>query len=170
MPDDALGPTSAPPAPGRLTQLPHMSKKSPPTPFNLSTEIRQEPCPLPFQKIFMRLPWVPTINHAFGYGQGRVYKSKSYLKFQNAVWQAIYAQKIPRRFLAHPLEITVTQHARNGESDPDNGLKCLLDVLKTAGVIYDDNRNIVKRLTIIDGARSKQPWVSVEIEVHEAGT
>lgn len=130
--------------------------------------ISVEPCLLPFQKIFIRLPWVPTVNHAYSYGNGRVYKSKKYALFQSAVWQQIYAQKIPRRYLAHPMAITVTQHARNGAGDIDNGLKVLIDVLKTAGVIFDDNRQIVRKLTVIDGARSKQPWVAVEIECLES--
>lgn len=121
--------------------------------------------PLPFGAIRLRLPWPPSVNHAYfnkaGGGRG---KSKKLRAFIGQVWASIYEQRIPRRFLSHPMRVTINQHARNGQGDCDNGVKCVLDTLVKSGVIADDNREIIRELVVRDGARAKTPYITVEIE------
>jgi Holliday junction resolvase RusA-like endonuclease len=93
-----------------------------------------------------------------------VYKSAGYKAWEEEAYAALIDQRIPFSSYAHPMAITITQHARSTAGDVDNGIKCVLDLLRKSGVIYDDNRKIVKRVTVQDGARSKVPWIAVEIE------
>lgn len=93
-----------------------------------------------------------------------MYKSKAYKAWEEEAYAAMIDQRIPFSSYAHPMAITITQHARSSAGDPDNGIKVVLDLLRKTGVIYDDNRKIVKRVTAQDGSRSKEPWIAVEIE------
>ena len=124
---------------------------------------KREHDPSPFPTLLIRFPWCPSVNHALRVVNGRPIKSKQAREFQSAAWQAIYEQNIPRRGLSHPMEIVITQHAKTARGDVDNGLKLLVDALKTTGVIYDDSREIVKRVIAQDGSRSHDPYVTVEI-------
>ena len=123
---------------------------------------------LPFKTITIRLPWSPSVNAAYGNNKGKGrrgrFKTVKAKRFAAEVYSNIYAQRIPRNLLAHPMQITITQHARSGHGDVDNGTKCVLDELVNAGVIADDNRSIVKRVITQDGARSAQPYITVAIE------
>lgn len=118
-----------------------------------------------FPRLTIRLPWAPSVNNAYPTGKnGRRFPSRVLKAFKLAVWGAIYEQRIPRRNLAHPLSVTITQHAKTAAGDIDNGVKAVLDALVQAHVIADDNRQIVRRITVEDGARSKNPYVLVTVE------
>lgn len=120
---------------------------------------------LPFARFTIRLPWAPSVNNAYPTGKhGKRFPSKVLANYKRDVWRSIYDQKIGRRMHAHPLTITITQHSKSDAGDPDNGIKAVLDALVQCNVIADDNRKIVKRITVEDGSRSKNPWVSVVIE------
>jgi Holliday junction resolvase RusA-like endonuclease len=74
---------------------------------------------------------------------------------------------VPKKGIAHPCSVTIIQHADSARGDVDNGIKIVLDVLKKFGVLYDDNRSIVKEVHAIDGPRcgeDQEPCVIVRIE------
>lgn len=120
---------------------------------------------LRFESFTFRLPWAPSVNSCYANvtGKGRV-KTTAAREYRKSVWLAVLEQRVPRRILAHPLSISITQHARDGRGDPDNGIKIVLDVMKVLDVIADDNREIIKALHVYDGARTHAPYVVVSVE------
>jgi Holliday junction resolvase RusA-like endonuclease len=113
-----------------------------------------------------RLPWAPSVNTAYfnKTGGGRAKTKKSVL-FLNAVGSLLAAQKVPFRKLSHPMAIYITQHTSTSAGDVDNGIKLALDSLKHWGVIADDNRKIVKRVTVEDGSRVPKGSEHIEVRI-----
>lgn len=126
-------------------------------------------CAEPFGGFSFRLPWAPSVNSAYanrtsGEGKGRIKTSKA-RAFGQAVWIALAQQHVECRYLSHPLTIDIIQHASSDRGDPDNGIKVVLDVMKRYGVIYDDNRAIVKRVSASDGERVETGCEYIEVRV-----
>lgn len=118
----------------------------------------------PFGGFSFRLPWAPSVNGCYFNLQkkGRVRTTKA-REFEAAAIASLLEQQVPRKQICHPLAVHVVQHADSARGDIDNGLKIVMDVLKKHGVIADDCREIVKRITVEDGERCKEPWVEVRI-------
>lgn len=117
-----------------------------------------------FEAFEFDLPWAPSVNSAYANAtKGRV-KSTKARAFGELVWGALLVQRVPANCIAHPLWITITQHAPSDAGDPDNGIKIVLDVLKRFGVIADDNRRIIRRLLIEDSTREEGGRVRLRIE------
>lgn len=124
------------------------------------------PCPDVFGGFSFRLPWAPSVNQAYfnKTGGGRAKTSKARL-FADAAGAELAAQRVPLRKLSHPMAITLIQHTSASLGDVDNGIKLALDVLKHWGVIADDNRKIVKRVTVEDGARVPKGQEHVQVTI-----
>lgn len=125
------------------------------------------PYPGPFGGFSFRLPWAPSVNQAYFNkkgGGGRAKTSKARL-FADAAGIELAMQNVPLRKLSHPMAITITQHTSAAVGDVDNGIKLALDVLKHWGVIADDNRKIVKRVTVEDGSRVDRGAEYIEVSI-----
>ncbi len=122
--------------------------------------------PSRFGGFSVRLPWCPSVNNAYANGKngGRFKVKRAVLFAQNAAIE-LAAQQIPKRRLSHPMAVTITQHFSSARGDIDNGIKGVLDALKVYGVIADDNRSIIKRVTIQDGARVALGNEHVEVNI-----
>lgn len=117
-----------------------------------------------FEAFEFNLPWAPSVNSAYANATcGRVKTSKA-RQFGELVWCALLEQRVPANCIAHPLVITLSQHAPSDQGDPDNGIKIVLDTLKRFGVLADDNRKIIKRLVVEDAEREEGGRVRVRIE------
>jgi Holliday junction resolvase RusA-like endonuclease len=120
----------------------------------------------PFGCFCFRLPWAPSVNNCYANktNGGRV-KVKRARQYAETALAALVAQKVPCRKLAHPLAITYVQHASRTAGDVANYEKILTDTLVNYGVIADDHRGIVKRVTLIDGSRVDKGQEFVEVSI-----
>lgn len=119
----------------------------------------------PFGGFSFRLPWAPSVNHAYANaGKGRM-KSAKVRQYASVVSAALMAGRVPCNCLAHPLAIHIVQHASSDRGDPDNGIKVVLDCMKRYGVIADDNRSIVKEVRVSDGQRVPAGSEFIEVRV-----
>lgn len=126
-----------------------------------------DPLPEPFGGFSFRLPWAPSVNQAYCNNPktgGRFKVKRAKLFFEQAILSML-EQNVPRGTITHHCAITITQHTYGDIGDCDNGIKHVLDVLKNHGVIKDDSRKIVKRVTIQDGSRVKKGNEYIEVRV-----
>ncbi len=111
-----------------------------------------------------RLPWAPSVNSCYfnlaKKGRARTTRAR---EFESMAMAAMLEQNVPKNRISHQLAISITQYANSARGDIDNGLKIVLDCMKKYGVIADDNREIVRRITVEDGERAEVPWVSVHV-------
>jgi Holliday junction resolvase RusA-like endonuclease len=119
----------------------------------------------PFAGFYFRLPWAPSVNNAYYNKNAGRGKSKKSRVFAEACCFALMEQKVPCQGLGHPMAIHITQHASRDAGDLDNYIKLVIDSLKEFGVIYDDNRSIVKDVHIVDGTRVKAGNEYIEVRI-----
>lgn len=119
----------------------------------------------PFGGFSFSLPLPPSSNSAYAdIASGRA-KSKKALAYTTEVGRQIHRQHVPTRRLAHPMSITMVQHASSGRSDIGNYEKLLVDSIVSCGVIANDNRSIVKRIVLEDGRRVPRGCEYVEVSI-----
>jgi Holliday junction resolvase RusA-like endonuclease len=81
-------------------------------------------------------------------GRGRVV-TKEYTAWKREAARMLAAQRPLPRF-AQPVQITIyAGEGGVGMMDSDNCAKAMLDALKAAGVIHDDNRKWVRRSAVV---------------------
>jgi Holliday junction resolvase RusA-like endonuclease len=120
-----------------------------------------------FEPFAFELPWPPSVNRAYANTDSGRVKTAELREYVRHASGALFAQRVPTRRIAHPCEITLTQHAPTTAGDVDNGVKVILDCLKKFGVLHDDNRKIVKRVIAEDGDREEGGRVEVRISPWE---
>jgi Holliday junction resolvase RusA-like endonuclease len=120
-----------------------------------------------FAGFSFQLPWAPSVNNAYANrsdGEGRVKTKRSKAYAQLAEF-ALLEQRVPCNRLAHPLTIHYIQHASSDRGDVANYEKILTDTLVRFGVIHDDRRDILKRVTLEDGSRVEPGHEYVEVRI-----
>lgn len=90
----------------------------------------------------------PSVNQMYanrrGNGRGRI-KSAAYVAWQRGEMLALVAQRA--RPVTPPVNVTIAL-PNTMRGDADNRMKPTLDLLVKAGVLADDNKHIVRSLTI----------------------
>jgi Holliday junction resolvase RusA-like endonuclease len=117
-----------------------------------------------FEPFAFELPWPPSTNNLYANtADGGRTKTRQATEYAQLVCGALMAQRVPTNDIGHPCEIQILQHAPSGAGDVDNGVKIVLDCLKRFGVLFDDNRKIVKCVVAQDGTR--EPGGRLEIRI-----
>jgi len=87
------------------------------------------------------LPWPPSINHYFGYGENRVYLKAKGKEYRKAVLNQINAQLDSMETITKPVKVRVEAWMPDKRKrDLDNLCKALLDAITHAGVWEDDSQ------------------------------
>lgn len=89
---------------------------------------------------------------------GRRYKSDEYQEYEEEV--SYLLPRSAKKHLEGPLRLEVTFYVSNMNSDLDNMLKALLDVLQGAGV-YENDRQIV--LISAKKEKARRPKIDVKL-------
>jgi len=104
----------------------------------------------------------PSVNNYWGYSpKGYVYRkadAKQWLTYASALTK----KKVP---FDTPVEIFVTVNYSKLNRDLDNMLKAILDCLRYANVIKNDNMKCVEAIHIYKGDKVAKGKESVEIQV-----
>lgn len=104
-------------------------------------------------------------NNRIGLRSGKNIPSERYQKWKNAKYIELLNQGIVCPPLEKPLTIEFFfYHTDNRTRDTDNQISSILDLLKDAKVIKDDNWQIVRRISAEALlTQSKEPYVNVVI-------
>jgi Holliday junction resolvase RusA-like endonuclease len=104
-------------------------------------------------------------NSRIGLRSGKNIPSERYQKWKKAKYIELLHQGILCPPIDKPLKIDFFfYHADNRTHDTDNQISSILDLLKDAKVIKDDNWKIVKRISAEAlSTQSKESWVNVVI-------
>lgn len=102
----------------------------------------------------------PSTNHLYP-GRMRRFKSKEYKAWIERVLPVLRGHAQP---LTYPVAITfVVRERMNSQADISNRIKATEDLMKTAGVIHNDNVKHVTDVRIqyrpVDGGRGVEIWV-----------
>lgn len=92
------------------------------------------------------IPFPPSVNNLFRNvaGRGRV-PSARYQTWKVVADEEVMLQK--KQYFKGPVHVLLTVEDR-GNQDADNCAKAPLDLLVRHGIIEDDNRKIVRKLTV----------------------
>jgi len=93
------------------------------------------------------IPLPPSANHCYRVARKRVIKSKAYVN-----WQFIAGLMLGKPTPVHgPVKVELLVHMGrkwNHKRDIDNLIKPVVDLVKSSGVIPDDNSRIVREVSI----------------------
>jgi Holliday junction resolvase RusA-like endonuclease len=108
------------------------------------------------------LPIPPSVNNLFvnaAKGRGR-YPSQQYTRWKKEAALSLIGLPLPTKPIAAPvaIEISIATKCRN---DLDNSAKALIDFLVQQGILLNDNRTIVRRITLQWDASVKTSKVTV---------
>lgn len=96
--------------------------------------------------IALELPWPPSVNHYWVHTRRGVFIAAKGIGYRMATKVALREAKFFKPYTG-PLAISLKLFPPDRRKrDIDNGLKCILDSLVTAGLMLDDSQ--VKRLEI----------------------
>lgn len=93
------------------------------------------------RSIILNLPIPPSVNGAWRNvpGKGRV-KSAAYKAWVTSTAWQIRSQRIVGQPLNYPVAVSIKCERPTANSDIDNRIKPILDILKTAGIYLDDKQ------------------------------
>lgn len=98
---------------------------------------------------------------------GKNIPSKTYQAWHSKALAAFFYQKFTQKLrtpLEDPLKLNfIFTHGDLRCRDSDNGLSSLLDTFKDAGIIKDDNWQIIRKVCIENEYKEKEPGVRIEI-------
>jgi Holliday junction resolvase RusA-like endonuclease len=104
-------------------------------------------------------------NNRIGLRSGKNIPSEKYRKWLQSQKIELYRQGILRQPIDNPVKISfVFYHKDERTRDTDNQISSILDLLKDAKVIKDDNWKIVKRISAVALlTKEKEPSVNIVI-------
>ena len=119
------------------------------------------------------LPWPPSTNSIRIARRGRLVASPKARLYRHEALQRLALINWPRGF-AGPCRFTMTLHpGTRRRYDPDNRTKSVLDALVAAGVLLDDDAEVIPWQLVRAGRRAtaeelaeygRMGWVHVELE------
>lgn len=101
---------------------------------------------------FIKLPLPPSTNNLHSIGHGRLYNTKEYNKFLEDSAR-ILGKQIPiccmvqLDFFVFTTELTKALKQNGAKQDCSNYIKAAEDALKNSGLLIDDNREYVGKVT-----------------------
>lgn len=102
---------------------------------------------------------------------GKTIPSKTYQKWhETAIFQLIFQRKTQKIEKPIDSEITVEINLTHGDyirRDGDNGLSSILDTMKDARIIADDNWKICRRLYVENNYEKNNPFCEIVIKSYE---
>lgn len=119
------------------------------------------------KRLTVHLPWPPTVNHYWRYGQRRVHLAPAGYRYRTDTEAALLSQGIWRQQVRAPYCVKIAafppDHRRR---DLDNTLKAVLDALQHSRILADDS--LIDQLEIRRGEKIEGGQILVEISTLEA--